>query len=333
MRERFTLDHVGGSSPNGSIAFNLPAGQTLTNTGTFTVTGAPNQFSNTETFTGSFTNQGGTLKAGLVAAPNDREPTNFSFTSGDAFLNMGAVTLNIGSVLALHSGTSFTNGTGGTITDNNPLGSPPNSLGFLDAGSFEQDAGVVAVGSGLGPVDLQGGSSLTFGGTGAGAFAASDPNAASGNFAVSVSGDLASQQSLDVKAGGFGQFSSGTTTINATASFTNAGTISIEPGSQSSSNAGGFILNLPPDGAIANSGTISVSGGGSTGSPTQTFHGGIINAGTLAVADSAQAVVTGNLTSLGGSTTTESIFGLSFRSSDNQRARQDSSWGHTPLPD
>jgi hypothetical protein len=297
----------GANTGNGNIAFDLPSGDTLTNTGTFTVRGAGNQFQNTETFKGNFTNRGGTLTVG-VGGVND-DPANLIFTSPDTFLNQGAVNILQYSVVTFAPGTSFTNGSGGAITNANALGSPPHPLGFLDAGSFEQDAGTVSTGIGDGPVDLQGGSSLTFGGTGAGPFAASDPNATRGNFMVSLAGDLSTQQSFDIEAGGFGQFGTGTTTINAADSFTNAGTISVEGGGQSSSNKGHFILDLPPDSSIANTGTISVSGGGSAASPTQTFNASIANAGSLIAANSAQVVVTGNLTNFGGSTTTGDVLG------------------------
>jgi IPT/TIG domain len=285
---------------NGSIAFDLPSGATLTNTGSFTVRGAGNQFSNSETFKGNFTNQGGTLTAG-VGGVNDN-PANLIFASPDTFLNQGAVNILQYSVVTFAAGTSFTNGAGGSITNANALGSPPNPLGLLDSGSFKQDAGTISTGAGDGPVDLQGGSSLTFGGTGAGAFAASDPNAAGGNFTVSLAGGLASRQSLDVKAGGFGQFGSGATTIDAAGSFTNAGAITVEAGS-SNSNSGEFVFNFPTGSSITNIGRISVGSGADLSGTTQTFAASVTNLGSLIATNQARVVITGNLTDLPGSTT------------------------------
>ena len=296
-----SVHHIGNSN-NSSLAFDLPAGDTLTNTGTFTDTGAPNQFGNSEVFAGNFTNQGGTLNAGATG----QNPANLKFAAGAAFVNMGAVNVLPTSTLALGAGTTFTNATGGAITDLNTTFATSNQNGITDGGSFIQDAGIVATAAGDGPVDMVNGSTLSFGGTGSGAFIAYDANASGDNFTVQLSGDISSGQSLTIAVEDFGR-GQGTTTVNAASSFTNAGTMMVEHFGSSSN--GNLAFNLPQNGVLANWGTLSIGGDPNGASNSQLFAGSISNTGTFSAASNAHITVTGSLTNFSGSTLQADVLG------------------------
>lgn len=280
----------------GDMHFNLLEGDTLTNTGTFTVTGQRNY--HTTTFAGNFVNQGGTVNV-LQLNSQGNDSANLVFAAGDTFgINTGAVNVAAGSLISLPSGSSFTNGPGGHITSANSPVSTSEQRGFIDSGSFIQDAGLVSTGVGGGPVDMENGFSLTFGGTGAGQFVVFD--AANDNPTASLSGDIAPSQSLQIETEDFCDHAD-TTTVNAAGSFTNAGTIDVDH-FDNNCGSSNLAFDLSAGGAITNTGSISVMGD-PNGGTSQTFTGSLANAGSFTVATNANVVIDGNLTDFSGSTT------------------------------
>ena len=144
--------------------------------------------------------------------------------------------------LDIASGTTMTVGTTVDLLD--ATGAAITNQGTLSvSGGFEQDAGTVATGSGDNPVLLANGSSIDFAGSGAGAFQVNDSaSSVKDSPTVSLSGNLASGQILGAGGEDFG-VGIGTVTVNATASFTNGGTIDlVHVGTGTNGSA---VLNVP----------------------------------------------------------------------------------------
>jgi len=284
--------HAGGCG-NGAIVLTLPAGDTLTNTGTLSIAGSPDdEAADVETFDGDVTNAG-TIHVGVGAQP----AADMVMSSGNTLLNEGQINVLAAglssntdtSTLALSTGAALVNGAGGTVANQGALSVH---------GTFTQDAGQVLTGADDNPVDLDNGSDLVFGGTGAGDFVVDDPTV--GSPTVDLSGNLVSGQSFTADAEDLCQNSGvGTTTVHVAGSFTNAGTIT-------TSLAGGcaqgnVTFTLPSGGTLTNSGTFLINGAPSSLNPNaQTFIGSIVNTGNLTVADNAHADITGSLSESGG---------------------------------
>ena len=139
-------------------------------------------------------------------------------TAGTLTIDGGSVPSALQGTLNIASGATTVVGSTGEVT--NASGGQTNNAGSLVVqGIFEQDAGQVA---GASPVDLQSGSLLDIGGTGAGAFEVYQDPVPTTPVTVSLSGDLAAGQSLTAYAecysSGYGNI-----VVNATGSFTNAG--------------------------------------------------------------------------------------------------------------
>lgn len=303
-----TFAHT-GSMPSNSSVLNLPTGSTLTNTGTISVSGnpdegayggpnngpAPNQTNQTIDFvtatgalgTGSIENQG-TLDVGMLGQP----AAFLVFPAGTSFVNTGRLDIastttdSYTSTLYVSDRAVFDNASG-SVTD----------LGALAVqGGFEQLGGTIATAAGDNPVDMQDGSSLAFSGTGPGAFEAFDPYAYDVNPTVSLSGDLAKGQSLAIDGEDIccnsGTPAFGTTTVRAAGSFTNAGTITFQEVTNHSGTTGGAeLLTLPSGDTLTNSGTISVSGDPQQGSLSQfntEIDANLVNSGTLNVGVAAE---------------------------------------------
>ena len=149
---------------------------------------------------------------------------------------------------------------------------------------------MVATGTGDNPIDMVNGSTLRFGGTGAGAFLVYDQGNTSPT--VTLSGDLSAGQTLTVD--GESNCGVGTTTVAATGSFTNGGTISTAdkaPGyGYCPQNHGNVVFTLPAGDTLTNSGTLSLLYNGQKSSVTegvsQTVSGNLTNTGTINVGES-----------------------------------------------
>ncbi len=257
-------------SEYGGATINLPPNATLTNTGTINVsgpaTGANTSDGSDETFNGSLNNQG-TLNVGLTGLPN----AILILPAGAGLTNAGMIDVAAASAL-LTAGATTGAGAQPAVTFDNAGGTVANAGTIDNAGTFIQAAGTVTTN----PIVLNNGSSLQLTGTGAGAFQVAFTGAT-----VTLSGNIAANQSLEIQA------NDGTTgtIVNATGTFTNAGTITIDKNPQS--EYGGATINLPPNATLTNTGTISVSGP-ATGANTsdgqdETFAGNLNNEGTLDV--------------------------------------------------
>src|SRR5581483_3605316 len=148
-------------------------------------------------------------------------------------------------------------------------------------GSFDQGAGTVSTAAGNNPIHLLSGSSLDFTGTGAGAFQFDDPSTDSGT--LTLTGNLAATQSLDFPAEDFGHGSL-TDTLDASGSFTNAGTLTFDQigGASNSSSE----ITLPAGDTLTNSGTINFTGDpnpGSASADNRVINANLDNTGTINV--------------------------------------------------
>jgi RHS repeat-associated protein len=265
-----------GSCSAGQVALNVPGGDTLTNTGTIQMSGDPSDTTAADTFGGAFLNEG-TIDVGPASQPAANLVLASGVTTNDGSLDVaGAATSSdsTAGTLTVDAGATFENGAGGELTIE---GSLPVQ------GTFDQDAGTVSSAIGENPVDLVNGSTLAIGGTGPGAFEVFDSSDAVPT--VALSGNLVTDQSLDVEVG-FCSESGSTATVNAAGSFTNGGTIvlsHVATGVAGSCGTGDVVFSLPAGDVLTNTGTIDVSGDpGTSISPlTQTFDGGLVNEGTF----------------------------------------------------
>jgi fibronectin-binding autotransporter adhesin len=254
-----TLDHSGGLS-NSSSLLKLPSGATLTNTGTIDVSGGAGQGTlnhDNRKLDGKLDNQG------VLSAHGS---TTF-LVLPQVVTNSGS--MSVGTGATVFTSAQVTNGVGGAITADGTV---------RVTGSFQQGAGTV---SGAQPVKLEDGSSLAFTGAGVGSFMVFDPD--TDTITMSLSGDLAAGQSLEVPGQDMGLGDS-VTTVNAAAGFTNAGTITLDhSGGGSNSSA---LLKLPGAATLTNTGTIDVSGDPAAGTVShnnQTIQGAVDNQGDIDV--------------------------------------------------
>ena len=267
----------GGGCTSGSAVLSVPTDDTLTNSGTLAVAGAPSG-SGTQTLEGAFVNTG-TIDIGVsgksgastvlaAGASLDNQGT-LSVLSSAASSNAKTSSLTLDAATtgpSAEPAASLTNDTGGSLVDQGTV---------AVQGSFTQGAGSVATGSGDNAVQLENDSSLDVTGTGAGSFTVFDPVSASPT--VDLSGNIAAGQILTVDAEDLCT-GAGTTTLSATGSFSNAGTIAISQGGGCTS--GSAVLSVPTDDTLTNSGTLAVAGAPS-GSGTQTLEGAFVNTGTI----------------------------------------------------
>ncbi len=176
-----------------------------------------------------------------------------SFDSSKAVLtNDGALTIANGARLTLESESSAVNGTGGSIAG--------GTTGYLLAQpktAFTQGAGTT---SGTEPVLIKEGA-LTYTGTGASTITVRDVSTLSGN--------LAAGQTLNLQ-GECGE----NTRVEASASYTNAGTITL-----ASSSCGAYETLETLSGTLTNTGTITSAVGDGEG--TRYLGGNLTNKGTI----------------------------------------------------
>ncbi len=186
--------------------------------------------------------------------------------------------------LQVDASASFTVGSSGTLL--NAAGGAITNLGAVQVScDFEQDAGTVAAG-GDKPVQLANGSSLVFAGTGAGAFQVSDATATT--IGVSLSGNISAGQSLEIQSPQGGN-NDPRTTVTATGSFTNAGTITFAYAASAGGYQDSSELTLPSGDTLTNTGTIQTVGspdGSHPGEWNETIDGNVDNQGTVNVGES-----------------------------------------------
>ena len=239
----------------GTSAIDVASGQTLTNDGTITVQSG-------------FTNLTGELINAADGALFVTAGTGLTVESSSELLNDGLVSLE-GTYSELNApsgetGASIDNA-GGTIEDDAPVGFGGITVG---SGSTFTEGGGTIVGS---PAYIDGGA-LKLSGTGASEFLLqSNP---------SLSGTVAAGQTLLVDS-----------TVSATGSFTNKGTITREGGSGT--------LDIPAGDKLTNDGTIAVPTGGVT------IDGNVSNArsGKIVLGNTSGGDGYGGILTLAGSST------------------------------
>ena len=258
---------------NGSAVLALPVSATLTNHGTIVASGSGAAPSDDRTISGKV------LSTGTVAVGTASTPSYLELASGSSFTNDGAVDVATGATLAVDGpvakpaepAASFTNASGGTLTNEGIV-----AVG----GSFTEGAGTVATATGDNPVYVRTGSSIDFAGKGSSAFLVTDPSTDMPS--VSLSGNIAAGQSLAVGGedlcGG-----AGTTTVTASASFTNAGTITLAHDPFTRCGNGSAVLALAGAATLTNSGTIAVTGSGGAPSDDRVISGRLVSTGTVTV--------------------------------------------------
>jgi RHS repeat-associated protein len=182
----------------------------------------------------------------------------------------GVLALALSTTVTVDAGVTVLDATGGSITNTGTL---------LINGTFEEQAGTVATGTGDGPVLLGDGSTLTLAGTGASSFALAEPGTGY-DTTVSLAGNVAANQTLDLDAP-----YAGTATVDVAGSFTNAGTTTLAIDSPSG-NGKGVDLVFPESGdTLTNTGTLDLTGSptGAEDTAQMSIDAGIANQGTLDV--------------------------------------------------
>jgi hypothetical protein len=231
---------LGKGDSCGNNATLLTSAGTLSNSGTITTEQGPGQ----RNLQGNLTNTG-TLTINVSAGYNGVK---------GVLLNQGAINIAEGLQLSVTGGNTVTNGTGGSIS----AGATGNL--FMNSGtSFKEGAGTT---SGTTPVFLDN-SALTYEGSGESTIQVRGEGS-------TLSGSLAAKQSLVIQST-CGEHA----TLTASASYVNAGSITLTNGDACGDNAA--LLN---EGTMTNSGTLT----------TEPLHGGarfllgnITNTGTLAI--------------------------------------------------
>jgi RHS repeat-associated protein len=319
---------LGCFSDRGAATINLPSGDTLTNTGQISLNNAVVTLA-----AGKLSNQGA---VGVGSGSSDS--STLTFAAGSLLTNTGRLTVVPGSTLAVAgagsggapSAAKLSNGPGGTID---------NQGAINVSGGFDQGAGSISADPGDNPVQLLDGSSLVLSGSGAGAFQVNATGTVSPT--VSLSGSLAAGQSLDVP--GFSNCSTGgMTTLDAAASFTNAGSITTEAPIGCFNDQGAATINLPSGGTLtntgrislgnaanggvltlaagtlANQGTVDVGSGSNVGQLTLAAGSALVNAGAVKVASGSTLTVAG--AAKGGSPAAAKLSNASGGTIDNQGA-------------
>ena len=221
---------------------------TLSNAGTITTTAA-----NTAQLYGNLTNTGTVSIQGPTA--------QFGVSSGSATLeNQGAIDIGDGDVLSTSQ--TVSNDAGGSIV-------AAGSGTLSSTGTFVQGAGTT---SGTLPVTLTGSAGLQYTGSGHSSIEMFE----GGSF--TLSGDLAGGQSLEI----LGVNGTGNTTVTASGSFTNAGSITLacqaSPTSPAACSTAGVVRLETSSGTLSNAGTITT-----TAANTAQLYGNLTNTGTVSI--------------------------------------------------
>ncbi|HEV7886939.1 MAG TPA: carboxypeptidase regulatory-like domain-containing protein, partial [Acidimicrobiales bacterium] len=255
----------------GDFASTLIASTSFTNNGTLTLahTGGCGAGKSSLSVDGTFTNAANALfKATATSNPGEPQEvfgdvvnngtvsiqggTLYFRTSGDTWANNGPLTTAANSVFSLGNGTTFTNGSGGKIS---------NAGSITSAGQMNQGNGTApGVGQSApgqpGPYNdlrLTNGAGIAFTGTGVSAYAV-QPNSA-----ITLSGNLSVDQrltaiSLDGCGGDF------PATVNTSGDVSSAGVIELFH--TSTCGAGLVSLNVAANTTLTSTGTIKVDGDG-----------------------------------------------------------------------
>lgn len=250
-----SIGSIHGSSEESSLLWN----GTLTNSSTGTITLADGAVSDYRYLQGNLYNSG---VIDVQGALGDYLPNG---TAGGLLTNRKTLKVDSGGGLEVNNAT-ITNGTSGVVTANGSL--------VLNDSVFEQQQGHATVGS----VELTNGSTLDLEGTGAGKFTFT-------SFGY-LDGDVAANQTVTIA----GVTATNSTAVQATGSFTNAGTITLTSQGASSGAAEDAELDWP--GRLTNTGTISATAGASGGN--RYLQGAFLdNSGTLSAAVTLQDTVSG----------------------------------------
>ncbi len=267
-----TVNAPGSFSSGGTISFDqhnngcggntaklvLPAGDTLTSSGTINSIDPSNTTATTDEIVGNV------VSTGTFTVGTPTSQVTWVVPTGSTFTNQGTATISSGATLSI-AGT-FTDGSG-SLTDNATI---------AVIGTWVQDSATESAHHVL----LENGSTIHFGGTGAGTFEAFQPQF--GSETVSVAGDIASGQTLQIDAEA--NCNAAAVTVNASATFSNAGTITF---AENDNGCGGntATLVIPPSATLTSTGTISAPDPSSSKAAEDIFQvqGQVVSSGTVVV--------------------------------------------------